>query len=244
MPSSTQLSTLSAKNQMAFQERMSNTAHQREVADLKAAGLNPVLSAGGSGASTPSGAEGDYSTDGQVLSLLQSSINTTAKAVGSLGKAVETKNLDGLASIVNSYGNFTSRKVTTDDLVDAYTQWISENGVDDSYKSNVNVGNTGSKNLSAALGMINLLSRLTGKDLFKAAENSIKYTSSGAQKAALKDLEKTAAANGKVVIHTNSGLKVVDKSDVPGSKFINAAKKLVSNFKSNWKNSVKASFGR
>ena len=49
--------TAAANKQMDFQETMSGSAHQREVRDLRKAGLNPILSAtGGMGASTPPGA--------------------------------------------------------------------------------------------------------------------------------------------------------------------------------------------
>lgn len=65
---SNQASSAQAQRQMDFQREMSGTAHQREVEDLRAAGLNPILSAGGTGASTPAGAQGTVSDYGVPMS--------------------------------------------------------------------------------------------------------------------------------------------------------------------------------
>lgn len=47
----------SARESMAFQERMSNTSYQRTMEDMRKAGLNPILAARFGGASSPGGAQ-------------------------------------------------------------------------------------------------------------------------------------------------------------------------------------------
>lgn len=106
-----------AQKQMDFQERMSSTAHQREVADLKAAGLNPILSAHGQGAITPNGAMGD--TDQGNTEAMFGLMSKMLDAQLSSAEAVKSASGSGSGSYKASY---------SDSLLDGIINSLPKNG--------------------------------------------------------------------------------------------------------------------
>ena len=111
-----------AREQMAFQERMSNSAYQRAMKDMKLAGLNPILSAK-QPASTPGGAS--TRVDSVMGAGIQAFNNTNSALASASNLRANTQNTSALGALnnikINSLTNPNDSPETRQNKQDLYS---------------------------------------------------------------------------------------------------------------------------
>lgn len=103
-----------AQKQMDFQKEMSSTAYQRATADMKAAGINPMLAYAQGGASTPSGAMASLENPAAELGAgLSSGVSSALSAV------MLAKNMKLMDYSIEKEKNLASKAFADSQLVQA-----------------------------------------------------------------------------------------------------------------------------
>ena len=181
-----QYNSREAEKNRSWQEFMSSSAHQREIEDLKKAGLNPVLSVlGGNGASTTSGA--------------------TASAQAPSG-AMGNTDFSGAESLVGLLGSFLQQQTQ---LAQMNTSALTNLAVADKYNAmSKYTAELGASTQLQTTAMNNAVSRFVSQNNLTAAQASAvaQVTAANIHSAAQKYSADKSALSHKEVAEINADI--------------------------------------